>query len=121
MLVHLRYFRSEHLGIRDVVRLSDAHIIIMNHRYFPCGFMVLRNGFRVANQSQDCHFKKCELTLQEIMRALGKLETFIRNYEMKGKATSRCTLDYFPRNRAWKDESWKGCWRMRRFEQAQER
>jgi hypothetical protein len=34
---------------------------------------------------------------------------------MNGKTISRFTLDYFPRNRAWKDESWKGSWRMWRW------
>jgi hypothetical protein len=79
MLVHLRYFRSEHLGVGEVVRLHDAHSIIIDYCSFPSEFMSEVAGFRVVNLRQDCHLKKRQLTLQEITRALGKLETFIRN------------------------------------------
>jgi hypothetical protein len=92
-------------------RVQDAHAVYQSLQLGE-RISIRDAGFRMSNQRQDCHSKKRESTLREIMGALGKLETFIRNNEMDGKTTSRFTLDYFPRNRAWRDESWKGSWRM---------
>jgi hypothetical protein len=120
MLVHLRYIRSDHLGRRDVARLQRAGASINNQCGSQSGFKVEMRVSCVESETKDCHSKKRALTLQKIIGALGKLETFIRNTKMNGKTTSRFTLDYFPRNRAWKGKSWKGSWRMWRFDEHKE-
>lgn len=116
MLVHLRCTRSEHFGEGDM-RLPHGTFIIYPG-ILPSGFAVTSPGFVCWIRGGIAYPKKRELTLQEIMGVLGKLETFIRNTKMNGKTTSRFALDYFPRNRAWKAKSWKGCFRMWRFERA---
>jgi hypothetical protein len=79
MLVHLRYIRCEHFGGKRYVAVGGRP---RRHLYSPQFAEQIRirdAGFRLSKSEARVSPQKGELTLQVIMGALGKLETFIRN------------------------------------------